>query len=362
MEKNILRLFCWVTLVALAGSCSKEKAVKPTAGNPSMTLGLYEYGVDSGKRIFIPITKIGTQSVNYFSVFDSGSSGMTIDAHGIIPAAMISSSGIQFTGDSVVVNGITIIAGQSTLSYGNKTSLTKEYGYLAYAPVTIGDQNGNFSAKRIPIFLYYKVVDGSGKEMTVDHSLDVFGVGPGTSYSNSLIPSPLNYFNINAGVISGFKLAMLQKSQFISTPVYVAGLLTIGLTSDDISSSGFIMHPLKNSGGVGGYSANIPSIITYNGQSVSGDVLFDTGTPLVSTIENKLAINSTGMLLPSTVVTVTTNMGFTYSYTTTTATNLTQVENPNVTGDLRTIFGIDFFIQNEYLTDYEHHQIGLKNN
>jgi hypothetical protein len=73
-------------------------------------------------------------------------------------------------------------------------------------------------------------------------------------------------------------------------------------------------------------------------------------------------VNSTGQLPANTQVTVTTNMGFTYTYTTTSTTNLTQVENPNATGDYRTIFGIDFFMDNEYLTDYANHQIGLKNN
>lgn len=360
MKTNILWLLFGFGLTLFISSCSKEKT-KPVTTTTS-TLGLYEYGVDSGKRAFIPVAKIGTQTVNYYSVFDTGSAGMTIDAHGIIPDAMITSTGISFTGDSTTVNGITIKAGQYTLSYGNKTGLTKEYGYLAYAPVTIGDAHGSTSAKRVAVFLYYKVVDvTSGKTETVNHSLDIFGVGPGSSYANSAIVSPLIYFNNDASLISGFKLALLPRSQFSNSGTYVAGLLKIGLTSADISSNGFIMHSLTYNG-VGGYSPNIPSTITYNGQSVSANVLFDTGTPLISTIENKLAVNSTGQLPANTQVTVTTNMGFTYTYTTTNTGNLTQVENPNVTGDYRTIFGIDFFMDNEYLTDYANHQIGLKNN
>ena len=360
MKKNILWVFLVLPLIVFISSCSKDK-VKPVT-NTTSTLGLYEYGVDTGKRVFIPVTRIGNQSVNYFSVFDTGSAGMTIDAHGIVPDAMITSSGIQFTGDSTVVNGITIIAGQYTMSYGNKTGMTKEYGYLAYSPLTIGDANGSTSAKRVPIFLYYKVVDvTSGRTITTNHSLDIFGVGPGTSYANSLIASPLIYFNSDPSLINGFKLAMLPINQFSSTGTYVAGLLKIGLTSADITSNGFIMHPLTYSN-IGGYSPNIPSTVTYSGQSLNTNVLFDTGTPLISTIENKLAVNSTGLLPVSTQVTITTNMGFTYTYTTTTTANLTQVENPNVTGDSRTIFGIDFFTNNEYLTDYANHQIGLKNN
>jgi hypothetical protein len=359
MKTNILWLLYGVGLIIFVSSCSKDKT-KPVTTTTNV-LGLYEYGVDSGKRAFIPVSKIGTQTVNYYSVFDTGSSGMTIDAHGIIPDAMITTNGISFTGDSTTVNGITIIAGQYTLSYGNKTGLTKEYGYLAYAPLTIGDANGSMSAKRVPIFLYYKVVDEtSGKTETVNHALDIFGVGPGSSYANSSIVSPLMYFNNSAGVVNGFKLAVLPRTMFSSSGTYVSKLLTVGLSSADITSNGFIMHSLTY-GSVGGYSANIPGTITYSNQTITGNILFDTGTPLFSTIENKFALMSTGPLPASTQVTITTNMGFTYTYTTTTATNLTQVQNPNVTGDYRTIFGIDFFMNNEYLTDYMHHQIGLKN-
>jgi hypothetical protein len=361
MKTNILWFFYGVGLVIFVSSCSKDSKPKPVIPTTSV-LGLYEYGVDSGKRVFIPVSKIGTQAISYYSVFDTGSSGMTIDAHGIVPDAMITSTGISFTGDSVTIKGITIIAGQYTLSYGNKTGLTKEYGYLAYAPLTIGDANGSMSAKRVPIFLYYKVVDETtGKTETVNHSLDIFGVGPGSSYANSSIVSPLLYFNNNAGIVSGFKLAVLPRTMFSSSGTYVSKLLTIGLSSEDITSNGFIMHPLTNTG-TGGYSPDIPATITYSNQTITGNVLFDTGTPLYSTIENKLALMSTGPLPASTQVTITTNMGFTYTYTTTTATNLTQVQNPNATGDYRTIFGIDFFMNNEYLTDYMHHQIGLKNN
>ena len=358
MKINILWFFYGIGLIISVSSCSKDNA-KPVTTNTS-TLGLYEYAADSGKRVFIPISKIGTKAVNYYSVFDTGSSGMTIDAHSLIPDAMITSTGISFTGDSVTVNGITIIAGQYTLSYGNKTGLTKEYGYLAYAPLTIGDANGSMSAKRVPIFLYYKVVDvTTGKTETVQHSLDIFGVGPGTSYANSAIVSPLVYFS-NASTVSGFKLAVLPRTMFSSSGTYVSKLLKVGLSSEDITSNGFIMHQLTNNG-VGGYSPNIPATITYGNQTINGNVLFDTGTPLFSIIENKFALMSTGPLPASTQVTVTTNMGFTYTYTTTTTTNLTQVQNPNVTSDYRTIFGIDFFMNNEYLTDYMHHQIGLKN-
>jgi len=324
------------------------------------TFGLYEYASGTNKRLLIQLTQIGTVKINYDAIFDTGSTGMTIDANGILPASMITSSGIQFTGDSLNINGITVTSQTSQMKYGDQTSSTTEYGNLAYAPVTFGDANGTITTKRIPFFLYYKIVDQTGKQYPT-HSSDVFGVGTGVSYANSAIASPLSYFDYTAGITSGFKLATLSNSAFTSSPTDVGGLLTIGLAPNDLSaSSGFIMHPLSYSS-FGGYSANIPGTITYSGKTISAQFLFDTGTPSVTIIEDQAA-KAIGSLPVNTTVTITTNKGFTYTYITNSLGNLTQVQNPNNTGDTRTIFSLDFFINNEYLTDYTNHQIGLKNN
>lgn len=357
-----LQIIYILMVVSAVSSCKKENTTAKAVAPTPVTLGLYEVATSTNKRVFIPITGIGTQSISYYGVFDTGSSGMTLDANGILPASMITTSGIQVTGDSVVVNGITVTSQQSVISYGDLTGLTKEYGNLAYAAVTIGDKNGSLSLKRIPIFLYYKIVDGSGKQLAA-HSSDVFGVGPGVNYANTAIASPLSYYSPGTGLTSGFKLAVLNSSSFSSTGTFVSGLLSIGLTASDLTSSGFIMHPLTYYSPVqGGYSPNIPATITYNGTSTSAYVLFDTGTPSVTIIEDPKATSGIGGLPANSVVKVTTNKGFTYQYTTNSTSNLTAIQNPNNTGDYRTIFSMDFFINNEYLTDYTNHQIGLKNN
>lgn len=354
-----LQFIAVLFVIMIISSCKKDSTTVKTTTVSPVTLGLYEYASGNDKRIFIPITKVGTQTTTYYGVFDTGSTGMTMDANGILPSSMITSSGITVTGDSVVVNGITVTAKQAVVSYGDLTSSTKEYGNLAYAAITIGDQNGSQTIKRIPFFLYYKIVDGNGKQLAA-HSSDVFGVGPGVSYASSSIASPLSYFSTGTGLTSGFKLATLNSSNFSSTGTYVNSLLTIGLTAADLSSSGFIMHPLTYYT-TGGYSPNIPATITYSGNSIAAQILFDTGTPSVTIIEDKTA-TSIGSLPANSVVTVTTNKGFVYQYTTTGTANLTSIQNPNNSGDYRTIFSIDFFIKNEFLTDYTNHKIGLKNN
>jgi hypothetical protein len=350
----------FITMLIFA--CRKDNHTPTPAPASLATLGLYELDSSIYKRVFIVATKVGTKTVNYPLVFDTGSAGMTIDANGILPASMITSSGIQVAGDSVTVNGITVTTQQAVIAFGNTQSETQEYGNLAYTTVTIGDQKGNITTSRIPIFLYYKVVDLTSGQNLPAHSNDIFGVGPGVSYANNAIGSPLSYFTPKNGAISGYKLALLNKAAFSTSGTYVSGLLTIGLVPDDIAtSSGFIMHPLTYFS-QGGYSPDIPSTISYNGQNFAATVLFDTGTPAINLLENTAAPNNISTLPDNTPVTLTTNGGFTYQYTTSSTNNVTQVAKPSYTGDPRTIFSINFFTDNEFLMDYTNHQIGLKNN
>lgn len=363
-----------IILVMLGISCKKESTPPPQTSTQAITppiisttipgpvvLGLTEFAVDTNKRLFIRIAGIGTQTVAYNGIFDTGSTGMTMDAHGIIPSSMITSTGIQFSGDSITVNGITITSQTAVFTYGGiGGGLTKEYGNLAYARITVGNGNDTLSIKRVPFFLYYKVIDGNGTQLGA-HTYDTFGVGPGVNYIIGAIASPLSYFNAGPNTTSGFKLATLNDAFFNSTGGLVAGLLTVGLTANDLTSSGFIIHPLT-AAAVVGYSPDIPATVTYDNKNVSTEVLFDTGLASLSIIEDKTAVQSIGELPPNTIVKITTNKGFVYQYTTSAAANLTTVQNPNNTGDIRTIISIDFFISNEYLLDYSGHQIGLKNN
>ncbi|RYE08961.1 MAG: hypothetical protein EOP44_02545 [Sphingobacteriaceae bacterium] len=342
-----------------AAGCTKEKNTpKPSTAKP-ISLGLIQSGNNNNKRLFIPITKIGTQSVSYYGIFDTGSSGMTMDANGLLPANMVTSSGIAVTGDSVVVNGITITSQQSVISFGDKSNSTKEYGNLAFAAITVGDANGNLVLKRVPFFLYYKIIDASGTQLPA-HATDVFGVGPGTSYASSFIASPLSYNIPETGLANGFRLASVNNLNFNGTSKYAAGLLKVGLTTADLTASSFVMYQLTYYN-TGGYSPNIPATVTYNGTSTAATVLFDTGTPSVTLIEDPKATAGVGNLPANSTVKVITNQGFTYQYNTTAGSNLTSVQNPNNTGDYRTIFSLDFFSNNEFLTDYTNHRIGLKN-
>ncbi|MCC8426834.1 hypothetical protein [Mucilaginibacter sp. UR6-11] len=351
-------------LILFATSCKKEPKFNPTVSEPVnyARLGLYEQVSGNNRRIFIAVPKLGdVTTINYGLVFDTGSTGMTIDADGIIPASMISANGFVFTGDSVNVNGITITSQQSTITYGGIDGAIQEYGNLAYAKVTIGDGNGSTVTPRIPIFLYYKIVNLNNGQQLAAHSADVFGVASGVMANSRKIASPLSYFKLADNVTSGFRLAMLNSANFETTATYTPGLLYIGLTPAELNSSGFIMHPLTYNA-ISGYSPNISSSITYNGKTIPGTILFDTGTPTTTIVEDATAASNSAALPVNSAVSITTGQGFNYQYTTTSNFNLTQVENPSYSKDNRTIFSIDFFLSNEYLLDYTNNRIGLKNN
>ena len=375
-----LPLIC-VLLITAVVSCKKDKTSKPVVNATPTNIGLFEYkdSVDAADvyyRIYIPITKIGTQTVNYDEVFDTGSAGLTLDAQGIVPASLITNNGFNFTGDSTVVNGVTITSTKAVMEYGDKISGTNVYGNVAYTNITIGESSsGNVTIKRVPFFLYYKVVDlenGDSTTETSHHTADIFGVSPEYSYASTLIQSPLSYYSPGTGLTNGFKLAKLIKSDFTNAGVYEQSLLTIGLTSSDLSSSGFIMHNYSSSyTSSDGYSPDIPGTITYTYKDVNNNTitntlsatfLFDTGTPQTTIIEDSKATQLIGNLPAGSTVTLKTQDDFSYTYTIATTTNVTEVQNPKNTNDYRTIFSLEFFTDNEFLTNYTGHEIGLKNN
>lgn len=379
MKKNyLLRNALVLTVSCLAlfiVSCKKDS--KNNGGGGGVTpvttatkFGFYE--VDSVStnpaviyRVLLePITKIGTTPINYDLVYDTGSGGLVIDANGIIPPKMITDNGFNFTTDSTVVNGITITKWADTIAYGDDNATTdKVYGNLAYADVVIGDNNGTISVKRLPFFLYYKAVDGKGKAFA-PHDFDVFGVSPEydiTFQNNAYITSPFSYFNYATGLTKGFKMDALGTANYSSDGNYVKAI-TLGLTSADLSD-GYVMNQLTFEQGEG-YLPIFPATLTYNGKTVSTDVLYDTGTEPYSYLEDKTATNTSALLLDTgKTISITTNAGaFSYSYKTLSNDNLTYVENPKYSGSDVSVLSLNFFSNVAYLLDFDNHKLGVKKN
>jgi hypothetical protein len=367
--KALVSISAVVFLFAIT-SCSKggknsqnNNGTTPTQATPT-EFGLYEADSSIYKLVYTFASKIGTQDVSsadYDLLFDTGSGGLVIDADGILPSSMITSSGFTFTTDSTVVNGITIYNQKATISYGDDANTTDSvYGYLAYAPVTFGDANGTLTIKRLPFFLYYKAVDNQGN-VFAPHTFDVLGVSSEydvTFPNNAYITSPFSYFDPGEGLLKGFKMPALGTNNFSLHGTYVPGVVTLGLTSADLSS--FTLHQLSYYPG-DGYAPIIPVSLTYNGKTITTNAIFDTGTEPYSYIEDPTGANSIVLLPDNTAVSLTsTPGGFTYSYATSATDNITYVENPSQSKSHVTIMSLDFFLTNEYLLDYYDHKLGLK--
>jgi hypothetical protein len=366
--KSLPLIIVSVLLLTVA-SCKKDNSAPATTKTITVMatpakFGLYEADSSIYKLLLTAVSKIGTNTTDYYLLFDTGSGGMVIDANGILPSNMITNSGFTFTGDSTIVDGITITNKKSVIEYGDDASTTdKVYGNLAYAPVTVGDQNDKVVIKRLAFFIYYKAVDNEGNKYD-PHEFDTFGVSPEydiTFSGNVAIESPLSYYEPGSGLTKGFKMQALGTGNFSYEGTYVPGVITLGLTPDDISSSGFVMHTLEDQGNYG-YSPVVPATITYDNKNVKTDVVFDTGTEPYSYIEDKSVTDTIELLPANTSVSVATNAGFSYQYTTSNNDNLTFVENPNLSGGEVSVLGLEFFLTNEYMLDYTDHKLGVKTN
>jgi hypothetical protein len=362
-------------LLVIISSCKKDDFSATSANSigiirstnsfvkGQVRLGIYEMDSSIYKLLYMGVTKIGTKSINYGLVFDTGSGGMEIDANGIVPPSMITSSGFDFTGDSTVVNGITITSEESIFIYGaDNASRSTVYGNLAYASVTIGEEDGNIVIKRLPFFMYYKAVDAAGKQLPA-HSFDILGVSPEYDIifgNNEHITSPFSYFDPGNGLIKGFKMAALGTNNFSADGTYVPDAVIVGLTLSDLSSPGLIISPLSQTQ-LQGDLPFIQSTINYDNKSVSASVIFDTGTDPYNYIPDKTATASILLLQPGQPVSLATTSGFKYNYTTSATGNLTYIENPVTSGASFSIMGLSFFLNNDYLLDYTHHQMGFRN-
>ena len=374
--QNLLLATVLILVVAMA-SCKKDKTTptpKVINGTP-VNIGLFEAGFNTDSAIyrllFMNITKVGTQTVNYQLIFDTGSGGMVLDADSIVPKSMITDNGFNFTGDSVVVNGITITNHTTHIDYGaNATTMTSVYGNLAYANVTVGDENGKLVVKRYPFFLYYKGTNFDGSKAD-PHSFDILGVDSEydlTFADGTHLQSPFAIYDPGVGLTKGFKMKALTASKFTDNPTYISGLVTVGLTAADVSGTDYFVHQLQ-SYPTYGYPPYVPTNIYYNNSTVlNAPVVYDTGTEPYSYVQDsKFTQNNPGIKSPLTLKTgntvkLTTTDGFNYNYTITANDNLTVVENPSVSKSTVTVMGLDFFLHNSYMINYETHTIGLKNN
>jgi hypothetical protein len=320
------------------------------------------------RRIYLPIQKVGTSTLNLTTVFDSGSEGLLLSGTSVFSASYLSDTGIVINSpDSAVINGITVTSAKVTTTYGSPPATRSFYGNIAYAQLTIGDQSGTVMTTRMPFIVIYKGVDNQTQaSVPVDANSDgVAGVyssgfnpSAGLVTTRAGVKSPFNYFHYTNGLLAGFVLSPLSKIGWAGTPSSqgfpATPLLTLGLTLD--METGFALQSQRLD--VGNlFDPDVLGTVSYNGITLNNsNVLLDTGTPLGFTIYNSAEGGST-TLSSGAPVQLATREGFSFAYTTDTQLYQTVVQS---NGQQRCIFGIEFFLNNSVLFDYSEHYIGLK--
>jgi len=299
---------------------------------------------------------------------------------------MVTTSGFVFPPgqSSMTYQGITVTDQQGTRAYGSGNNGTTQHGNIGFAALTFGDAHGLITTAMMPVFLYYSITrTTSGQPLTGQPWQGIFGVNDspnGIILANStatvgalcspqstgscFVISALKYLSYASGINAGF---MLTPTPLQACNITLAGscsgapVLTVGLTQ--ALEAGFSTVSLACPGDTAnGYllcQQTIPdstiSVSTTETGTMTGSVLFDTGTPFM-----QLDVPS-GTVFPSSVpagtdVLVMLPSGFSYSYTAGTGASVTDVVSlagPN-------IIGIGYFTTNSYFVDFTSSTAGWK--
>lgn len=393
--RRAIYLCLGIALAVLAGcgggSGSGSATIIPDGPPPStvsapVVLNLYPVDQEPNNpaRLFIFVTAVGSQAVQMPLAFDTGSSGIALNALAIFPSALVNASGFVFSpGETVATyENVTVTNQQGTRSYGGTNGHTL-IGNIGYATVTFGDSLGSLTTQVMPVFLYFAIksnVNGVLVPMPtqdgwfgVNDAPNLITTGTGTapypacsrmSTGDCYVASVLKYLNYT-NVRAGFTLSPLQvqgcdiTSQGSCTPT---AALTVGL--DDALESTFSMANLPcppptytGPSEINGYTVcqeYVPgTMISTTGAasgSFTGGVIFDSGTP--DFVFNVPSGASFPAAIPAgSSFQVTTPNGFMYSAEAGTdlfAVNVTQASATTA----GSVVGLGYFATNSLLMDF----------
>lgn len=380
--RRSLSICIWLSAAVLPYSKSQGRTISVNyyqddttqADQPSLVSGpvsinlLFRRKQSYINRLFMPIMKIGSKRVNIKTVFDTGSEGLILDAHSLLPSRMITDNGIFLNGqNSFFIDGITVTSIKDSASYGMTSGKGRKYfGQIAYSTITIGDQSGNLVTRKMPFLLIYRGInETTGKAASVDPSVDgIFGVSSSYSSNDDIaskrkqIKSPFAYLNYSQGINSGFQLDPLSTSDksniYSGDGVYTAPILKVGLTEEmELNYYQTKQGQRRN----GNYFATISGEVVWGDNKIKTTILFDTGTPRGAKIVDR-SISRSSVISTAEPVKFETVSGFNYDYIADSKQHITTLVPFKKTD--RSVVGLNFFENNFFFSDYTNHTIGLK--
>ena len=336
----------------------------------------------SGDRIYIPVTAVGSVPVNLPLIFDTGSSGLTLEAESVFPSGMVAATGFAFPPGQTTMTyqGITVTSTQASKAFGSAANGTTQLGNLGFAQVVVGD---TVQTKTMPIFLYYAIKNtASGQVIPMPDQKGIFGANIGANpliVANSSAPatlaicnaqsttscdlvSPFRYLDYASGTDAGFALSpvALQNCDITqSGNCTAANALTVGVTP--ASEKAFALSALSCPGAAPAGTYNSLPIcepalsnvrISASGASFTGSVLLDSGTGAI-VIQTPAQTNFPASLNAGTPLQFSFANGQSYSVAAGGGTTAV-----NVTSGTRSILGIDFFTRKAFVEDFTMPQLG----
>lgn len=389
----------WPLVILAICACSGHGSSPTVSSSPSLittpTL-INLYPSTDNNRLYIYLTAIGEKAVTAPLIFDTGSAGLTLDAHAVFPPSMFDSSGrLLFASDHTPLSysGVRVMPEPAEKAFGGVGGTTL-YGYVGYAQVSFGDTEGQLTTSQMPVFLYDST-SSPGNPTGYGDAQGIFGVDNladqvAESFTRSplavcepqsgppcYVVSVLKYLSYAPGLDAGFLLnpARLVSCSISSTPgdCQPEPMLAVGLNAavtDGFTVKSLVCPPSSSEqpayygpNMIRGYQVCEKSIagadISIYGPMASsplesflsfpGPVLFDTGTEDNEVEDTSL---SSKLTLTGGTVVVTLPVPFSYSYmigavTTNTLTTLRPTVNNN-----QNHIGVGYFESNYFFLNY----------
>jgi hypothetical protein len=306
------------------------------------------------RMLYIRLLALGNHKVDQPLLFDTGSAGITVDCHAVLPADLCSDKGIKIE-KNLELDGMTVTTQRAVMNYGTYD----EYGNIAVARVTIGSRERPVStAEAIPVLIRYKKVRRSTGEI-VGGPLwpkGIFGVSPiGGGGPRQTIRSPMHSIQPANGLRRGYHISPIGTDWTTCTnelgncPVVEA--LHIGI-SESLKAE---FKTAKWEQAKANY--NFPTVdacIAWDADPVCRPTLYDTGNSTI-VIGGKKRKNADTSLAVGVEVTLTTPNHDAWRFTTQYKPEVEFV--PQIDHH---IVGIRYFETNSLLFDLEAEEIGFQ--
>jgi hypothetical protein len=306
------------------------------------------------RMLYIRLQKLGAKRVNQPLLFDTGSSGVTIDCKVALPGRLCSSDGIRINRD-IEIDDILVTTEKATAIYGGYT----EYGNVAMARLSFGDDaRPAETSEAIPILIRYKKVRNSDGKIVGGPlwPLGTVGVSPiGGIGADQSIRSPIEAIPVNGNLRRGYRLDPIGPRWKVCTnerrDCPTTRALYIGLSDEE--KKGYHLwklaraHPTHN-------FPTLTACIAWEKSKICLPTLFDTGNSTIR-VGGRVPGETRASLPKGTKVSVDIPGSDTWRFQLKYRPELELVGNIN-----HHIVGVRYFENNSLLVDLESDEIGLR--